>query len=307
MMAKSLDKYSGILLCDEPLARYTTWRVGGSADRLYKPQGLNDLVCFLQSLPKDEPVMWLGLGSNLLVRDGGVRGTVIATQGALNEMSVLENGCVRAEAGVTCAKVARFCGRNGLAGAEFLAGIPGTMGGAVAMNAGAFGGETWSYVEAVETVDHCGNLTVRKSGEFNVGYRSVGGVKGEWFVAVHLRLQQCDDAQQEEIKQRMKNLLEQRNQKQPIGLPSCGSVFRNPDGEYAADLIEKAGLKGSCEGAACVSEKHANFIINTGNATANDIEILINRVSSRVQEKFGIKMIREVHIVGDRERVDVKS
>jgi len=214
---------------------------------------------------------------------------------------------VRAEAGVTCAKVARFCSRHSLAGAEFLAGIPGTMGVAVAMNAGAFGGETWRFIEAVETVDHCGNLRIRKANEFNVGYRSVEGVAGEWFVAVHLRLQQSDDAQQEEIKQRMKSLLEQRNQKQPIGLPSCGSVFRNPDGEHAAALIEKAGLKGSCEGAACVSEKHANFIINTGKATANDIEILINRVADTVQEKFGIKMIREVHIVGDRELTDVKS
>ena len=306
MMVLSVDKYSGVLLYNEPLARYTTWRVGGCADQLYKPQGLNDLADFLQDLDQNQPVMWLGLGSNLLVRDGGVRGTVIATQGAMNEMSLLENGCVRAEAGVTCAKVARFCSRHALAGVEFLAGIPGTMGGAVAMNAGAFGGETWSYVEAVETIDHAGQIRVRTADEFKIAYRSVEGPEGEWFVAVHLRLQKTDDTQQDEIKQRIKALLEQRNQKQPIGLPSCGSVFRNPEGHHAAALIEQAGLKGECEGGACVSEKHANFIINTGTATANDIEMLINKVSKTVQEKSGIELIREVHIVGERELLDTQ-
>jgi len=299
MMVHVVNKQmSGELLHNEMMSRYTSWRVGGPADCLYKPTDLDDLILFIQNLPIDEPVFWVGLGSNLLVRDGGIRGTVIATQGSLTGLSLMNNGCVRAEAGVTCAKVARFCSNHALSDAEFLAGIPGTMGGALAMNAGAFGGETWMYVESVETLDRKGQVNIRKAREFEVSYRKVSGLKDEWFVAAHLRLKK-DEKAESNIKKDMKTLLEERNKKQPIGLPSCGSVFRNPENAYAAQLIEEAGLKGKCIGDACVSEKHANFIINAGNATADDIEQLIEEVATSVEEKHGIVLKREVKIVGD--------
>jgi len=296
MMAALQQTLRGSLKLNEPMARHTSWRVGGPAERYYEPADLDDLTEFLSQQDKTEALMWLGLGSNLLVRDGGIRGTVIITSGLLNEIELLEEGLVRVEAGVACAKAARFCARQRLIGVEFLAGIPGTMGGALAMNAGAFGGETWQHVVAVETIDGNGQRHLRQPEEFVVNYRHVKAVPGEWFVAAHLRLHQGDS---ETATTRIKELLEKRNTSQPIGLPSCGSVFRNPEGDHAARLIEISGLKGSCIGGACVSDKHANFIINTGAATAADIEALIERVAAEVESQHGVQLIREVHIVGE--------
>jgi len=286
----------GVLLLDEPMARHTTWRVGGPAQHYYQPADLADLVAFLQQLSSQEPLFWLGLGSNLLVRDGGIRGTVIATSGLLNALEQSGDTTVRVEAGVACAKVARFCARLGLTGAEFLAGIPGTMGGALAMNAGAFGGETWPLVQQVETVDRCGNLRVRTPADYQIGYRQVSGPQGEWFVAATLRLQHGDTAA---ASQRIRELLDKRTASQPTKQPNAGSVFRNPAGDHAARLIESCGLKGYCIGGACVSEKHSNFIINTGKATAADIEALIARVAQVVEQECGVQLQREVHIVGE--------
>jgi UDP-N-acetylmuramate dehydrogenase len=289
---------TGELRYNEPLSHHTTWRVGGPARRFYKPADSADLVLFLQNLPVEEPLLWLGLGSNLLVRDGGFDGTVIATQGALNGLDLQEDELLRVESGVACARVARFTARNGLCGAEFLAGIPGTMGGALAMNAGAFGAETWDRVAEVETVDRRGNVRIRKPADFEVGYRHVQRPQGEWFLAALLKLQPGDgDAALQEIQL----LLEKRALTQPVGLPSCGSMFRNPAGDYAARLIEAAGLKDFHIGSACVSKKHANFIINTGAATAAEIEELINTVRDRVAEASGIHLQTEVHIVGQEE------
>ncbi len=296
MMAAFKQTLRGRLKLNEPMARHTSWRVGGPADRYYEPANLDDLAEFLAQQNSDEPIMWLGLGSNLLVRDGGIRGSVIITSGLLNKIECLDDGSVRAEAGVTCAKVARFCARQQLIGVEFLAGIPGTMGGALAMNAGAFGGETWQHIAAVETIDHQGRRQLRQPKEFEVAYRRVKGLPGEWFVAAYLNLRRGDSNM---ATARIKELLEKRNTSQPIGLPSCGSVFRNPDADYAARLIEASGLKGRCMGGACVSDKHANFIINNGNATAADIEALIEYVAAEVESQQGVKLIREVHIVGE--------
>lgn len=285
----------GELLNNESLARYTTWRVGGVAKQLYKPADLEDLVAFVASLPADEPVMWLGLGSNMLVRDGGFNGTVIATQGCLSGFSV-EGNLVFAGAGVACAKVARESARSGLSGAGFLAGIPGTMGGALAMNAGAFGGETWPLVKAVTTIDIRGELRQRDPSDYEFGYRHVNGPDGEWFVSCQLKLEQGDvEAEQASIKA----LLAKRGATQPTGKPSGGSTFRNPDGDYAARLIEQTGLKGYRIGGACVSEKHANFIINDDDASADDIESLIGYVRSQVEKVQGVRLQTEVHIVGD--------
>jgi len=286
----------GKLLVNEKLAKYTSWRVGGPADRLYIPFDRQDLCEFIAALSDSEPVFWIGLGSNLLIRDGGIRGTVINTKGRLKEMKLAEDGLVYVEAGVPCAHVARFCAEHGLIGAEFLAGIPGTLGGALKMNAGAFGGETWGIVKQVEMIDGAGNIAYRYPTDFNVSYRSVKGFEHEWFLSCRLQLQVGDTIASQ---QKIKGLLEQRAKTQPTNQPSCGSVFKNPNGDYAARLIELTGLKGVAIGGACVSEKHANFIVNTGHASAADIENLIHYVQHKVKEQQGVELQTEVCMVGE--------
>lgn len=288
----------GMLRHDELLSRHTSWRVGGPVARFYQPADIDDLAVFLRQLSEDEPLFWLGLGSNLLVRDGGMKGTVIATSGMLNGLSQVDKLSVRAEAGVPCAKVARFAARAALSGTEFLAGIPGTMGGALAMNAGAFGGETWQIVTQVETINRSGEVQRRTSADYQIAYRSVQAshLSSEWFVATQIALQPGDSGV---AMAQIRQLLERRNQTQPTQQPNAGSVFRNPPGDHAARLIEDCGLKGTYIGAACVSEKHANFIINTGAATAADIECLMNGIADTVEQKHGVRLIPEVRIVGD--------
>lgn len=300
MAVKQVHPFRGELLMQEPMSRHTTWRVGGPARAYYRPADIDDLSHFLHQLTDEEPLYWLGLGSNLLVRDGGIDGTVIATSGMLNNIERSDELTVRVEAGVSCAKVARFCAREGLAGAEFLCGIPGTMGGALAMNAGCFGGETWPLVDKVETIDHHGKVRLRYPADYRVGYRQVRGPVGEWFAAVHLKLENGD---KETLQSTIKELLGRRSESQPTQLPNAGSVFRNPDNDYAARLIDTAGLKGRCIGAACVSDKHANFIVNTGGATAADIEALISLVQNEVEKVHGVVLRREVHIIGERTEV----
>jgi len=296
MAAMAHEPLRGELQFDEPLARHTSWRVGGPADRFYRPADKEDLAAFLQSLPPGEPVTWLGLGSNVLVRDGGVRGTVIGTQGRLNAIELLEGDRLRAGAGAACAVVARTAARAGLGGAGFLAGIPGTVGGALAMNAGAFGGETWRIVVAVETVDRAGVLRRRGPEDFAVGYRSVRGPVGEWFVEGEF---QCGAADVAAEQQRIRDLLARRAATQPTGLPSGGSTFRNPEGDHAARLIEAAGLKGFRIGGAEVSPKHANFVINAHGASAADIEALIAHMRATVAERFGVDLVTEVKLIGE--------
>ncbi|HUH00210.1 MAG TPA: UDP-N-acetylmuramate dehydrogenase [Gammaproteobacteria bacterium] len=288
----------GELKRDEPMARHTSWRAGGPADTWYRPADLDDLAGFLADLPPTVPVTWVGLGSNLLVRDGGLRGVVIATHGVLARMDRSGERGILAETGVPCAKIARSCARWGLGAGEFFAGIPGTLGGALAMNAGAFGGETWSYVRSVETLDRAGVRRRRARAEYRVGYRSVDGPPGEWFIAAELEFPAGRPTTQASIRE----LLVKRNATQPIGLPSCGSVFTNPPGDHAARLIEAAGLKGFRIGAAEVSPKHANFVINTGGATAADIEALIGHVAAEVARVHGVRLEAEVRIVGEPAR-----
>ncbi|MEW6611300.1 MAG: UDP-N-acetylmuramate dehydrogenase [Pseudomonadota bacterium] len=289
----------GRLRLGQPMSRYTSWRVGGPADRLYLPKDLADLQHFLRHWAVG-PVTWVGLGSNLLVRDGGIRGTVVVTAGALSELRLLDERTVRAGAGVSCAKLARFCANAGLAGAEFLAGVPGTLGGALAMNAGAHGGETWRLVQAVETLDPHGQLQRRAPESFRIGYRSVEGLGDAWFAAAELRLN--PDAPTA-VNARIREWLERRSQTQPLELPSCGSVFRNPPGDHAARLIESCGLKGWRIGGAQVSEKHANFIVNLGDARAADIETLIRHVAATVEARCGVRLHPEVRVIG--EEVDI--
>lgn len=286
----------GTLLNNEPLAKYTSWRIGGPAQRLYIPEDKADLIAFIASLPADEPLTWIGLGSNLLVRDGGVRGTVINTRSRLKDMKLIDSGRVYVEAGIPCAHVARFCSDLDLTGAEFLAGIPGTMGGALSMNAGAFGGETWNIVDRVEMINHHGEVIERNHHEFEVAYRSVKGLKNEWFLSAQLKLEKGNSQQSQ---QHIKALLEKRNSSQPTNKPTCGSVFKNPPGDFAARLIEACDLKGFAVGGAVVSKKHANFIENRGDATARDIETLIEHIQSQVQRRFGVILQTEVCRIGE--------
>jgi UDP-N-acetylmuramate dehydrogenase len=286
-------------LRNEPMRRHTSWRVGGPADLYYEPASVAELQEILASLPRGVPLLWLGLGSNLLVRDGGLRGAVIAT-GALPrgleriDGNSVDSGRVRAGASLPCALLARQCVRWQLGPAAFFAGIPGSVGGALAMNAGAFGGETWQNVEGVTTIDRAGKLHERARGEFTVGYRSVQGPASEWFLSATFAL-----AHDATTTGGLKAMLARRNATQPLGSPSCGSVFRNPPGDHAGRLIESAGLKGARVGGAVVSEKHANFIINDGDATAADIEQLIERVRAEVEKTAGVRLELEVRVVGE--------
>jgi UDP-N-acetylmuramate dehydrogenase len=280
----------------EPMARYVSWRAGGPADRFFVPRDLADLSAFLPSLPKDEQLLFLGLGSNLLVRDGGFRGTVILMHQA-KLAPALRAGLVYAEAGVASPKVARFAALHHLSGAEFMAGIPGTVGGALAMNAGCYGSETWDIVARAVTVDRSGELHERSKSEFDIGYRHCRPPEEEWFVAAYFALQPGDG---EASRRRIKEFLARRIGTQPLQLPNAGSVFRNPPGDHAARLIESCGLKGLQRGGARVSEKHANFIVNPdGAARAADIEWLILEVKRIVAENTGVQLVPEVRIVGD--------
>ena len=300
----------GEIRMNESMKKYTSWRTGGKAERIYIPADLEDLSQFLLNIPKCDPVYVVGLGSNLLVRDGGLRGTVILLHTRLNNLRLEqykdEDKLIYVEAGVTCAKVARFAALNNLAGAEFLAGIPGTVGGALAMNAGCFGTETWEIVEKVRIINRSGHLNNRDLKEYKIGYRQVNlkfdinlssdSSNEEWFVGTWLKLKKGSD---KTSRKKIKELLSRRIDSQPLNLPSAGSVFRNPPGDHAARLIESCGLKGFGIGGAMVSTKHANFIVNTGNATAEDIETVITEICQKVRRKTGIKLIQEIRIIGE--------
>lgn len=286
----------GKVTSNEPMAKHCSWRTGGKAEVYFEPEDKQDLCLFLSQTASDIPLTWVGLGSNLLVRDGGIKGIVIATLNKLNKLTLMDDGRVYAESGVTCAKLARFCQKNNLASADFLAGIPGTVGGALAMNAGAFGFETWQFVDSVETLTRYGELKQREISEYKVSYRRVESPAGEWFSAAYFNFPVNESNKDSNIK----SLLAKRNASQPVGQPSCGSVFKNPPDDHAARLIEASGMKGFCVGGACVSQKHANFIINENQASALDIETLIEKVQLQVKQKFNVELQTEVKIIGDR-------
>lgn len=288
----------GKLSYDVPMHKHTSWRAGGIAERMYQPADLDDLRIFLRGLPKNEALCAVGLGSNLLVRDGGLRGTLLMMHASLNELRGESDGTVYAQSGVPGAKLARFAAQHNLNGGEFFAGIPGTVGGMLAMNAGCYGSETWDKVLRVQTVDRRGEVLVRTPDEYEIGYRHVAlrQCREEWFVAAWMKFAAGDG---ESARREIKALLSKRISSQPLNLPNAGSVFRNPPGDHAARLIELCGLKGFRIGGAQVSEKHANFIVNTGNATAADIENLIEEVQATVEQKTGVNLQCEVRIVGE--------
>ncbi len=311
------ESLRGEMRYDVPMSRHTSWRAGGAAQRMYRPADLADLQNFLRQQPADEPLIAVGLGSNLLVRDGGLRGTVLLMHGALSGLR-MDGDAIYAQAGVPGAKLARFAAANNLCGAEFFAGIPGTLGGMLAMNAGCYGSETWQKVERVQVMNRSGELLERSVQEYEVGYRHVakretGKVKcgendlphvssftfhaEEFFVGAWLRFAPGDV---EAVRKEIKALMDKRGASQPLQLPNAGSVLRNPPGNHAAKLIESCGLKGNRIGGAQVSEKHANFIVNAGDATAANIENLIEEVQAAVLHKTGIALQCEVRIVGEK-------
>jgi UDP-N-acetylmuramate dehydrogenase len=282
------------------MAAHCSWHAGGKAEVLFSPNDAEDLAAFLRELPRSVPVYWIGLGTNLLVREGGIRGVVIATPGAFTRIERRSHSNVYCEASVPCTRIARACANWSLSQAEFFSGIPGSLGGALAMNAGAFGDETWRHVLSVETIDRDGQRRRRGPQEYQVGYREVAltGVGAseatEWFLSAELQF----DPQAAAVGA-IAALMQRRRETQPQGVWSCGSVFRNPPGDHAARLIESAGLKGARVGDAVVSDKHANFIVNSGQATARDLEQLVLHVQATVRERFGITLQPEVRIIGE--------
>lgn len=296
MMAAAREMtVQGEIRYNEPMSRHTSWRAGGAAEVFFAPADIDDLASFLRELDADTPLFWHGVGSNLLVRDGGLPGVVVSATKILRDLERVDRYLVRAGAGLACTQLARQCIRWELGPSEFFAGIPGSVGGALAMNAGAHGGETWERVESLRTIDRSGEIHERAPTEYTVGYRSVTGPSNEWFLGATFRF----EAEVIPSIENMNAMLERRKATQPLGLPSCGSVFRNPDGDHSARLIEAAGLKAYRIGGAEVSEKHANFIINRDAASATDIEELIEHVRQTVLDRFGVSLVHEVRIVGE--------
>ncbi|MCY3769503.1 MAG: UDP-N-acetylmuramate dehydrogenase [Gammaproteobacteria bacterium] len=304
MMARPADRgpeflqgLAGQLLVNEPMSRHTTWRTGGTAQYFYTPADRQDLLALLARLPGDIPVHWVGLGSNLLVRDGGLSGIVIRTAKGLNEITVHSGRVLYAESGVSCAKIARRAAQCNLTGVEFLAGVPGSFGGALAMNAGAFSGETWQWVKQVEWVDRSGNISIHPSAEVRHAYREVELPAETWILGGWLALEKAGPGYRG--RDRIRDFLDRRAASQPVQSANAGSVFRNPAGDFAARLIEEAGLKGRESGDAVISPVHSNFIINRGRATSADIENLIRLARNEVRRCSGIELETEVRIIGE--------
>jgi len=285
----------GNLSTHEPMSRHCSWRTGGPAERYFEPADLDDLIEYLRNVGENEQITWIGLGSNVLIRDGGVNGTVISTTKTLNKFRWLTSNTLYVECGTPCAKVAKEAVRMNVAGGAFLAGIPGSIGGALAMNAGAFGSEIWMLVDNVQLIGRDGTANEEPSANFETSYRYVDLEPDRWFLSAVLRFEKnTEQFGDKEIRA----LLTRRNETQPTGKASCGSVFKNPPNDFAGRLIENAGLKGTRRGGCCVSDKHANFIVNDKSATAADIEALILDVQQKVSEQFNIKLEPEVRIIG---------
>jgi UDP-N-acetylmuramate dehydrogenase len=289
------------LLWNEPLARHTTFRVGGPVTCLVRPRSVTALQSLLPWLRKhDIPHVLLGAGSNLLAADGGWDGVAIQLTLCCQELcrEPLEDGAgteeVRAGAGVKLARLLRFCVQQGLAGFEPLIGIPGTVGGSLVMNAGTRGGSISDTLCAVTLVDEAGTPRVLRKSELQIGYRCMQLPEGSCILEAAFHLQ--PEAPQA-LRARLRSILRQRRETQPLAFPSAGCVFKNPPGQAAGALIERAGLKGLCCGDAQISTKHANWIINLGRATAQDILTLVRIAEERVFQEFGIHLEREIRVL----------
>jgi len=278
------------------LKNFNSWKVGGKAENFLICDDIDKLVSFIKTKKIKFPITYIGLGSNLLIRDGGVKGTIVVMHGGLNKIN-RDKKFIYAEAGVSCSKLSKFAAKEGFAESAFFAGIPGTIGGALAMNAGCYGSETWEYVQKVLMINLNGDQIIRKRSDFKINYRQVENIKkNESFLAAWLLF---PDGDKEIAEKNIKELLAHRKNTQPLNWPTAGSTFRNPKDNFAAKLIEDCGLKGYKIGGAQVSEKHANFIINLGNANALDIEKIIIHIQKVVLDKKNIELKREIKIIGE--------
>ena len=279
---------------NELLSKHTAWKVGGPADIFFTPQNRDDLSNFLKS-NHGKQITWLGNGTNVLVRDGGIRGAVISTKKSIDKINMETKNSCRVEAGASCMDLALFAEKNQLGPAAFFSGIPGSIGGALTMNAGSFGMETWDLVKEVEVINEKGDISFIEKESFDIAYRKVTFPFRLWFLSCSMFLSSDEETTKD-------NLIELRNQRiktQPLSQDTCGSVFKNPPGNYAGALIEGSGLKGFKIGSASISEKHANFIVNEGGATAHDIENLINHTRQVVKKNYDIDLQPEVRIIGE--------
>ena len=296
MLKNMTQEFEDDCSCNESMAKHTSWGIGGCADLFYSPKSREDLVSFLSSVDPNLPITWIGKGTNILVRDGGIRGVVISTKSFLKEIEKTSKYLYKVEAGVACVELALFCQKNGIGPAAFFSGIPGSIGGALTMNAGSFGMETWDLVIEVEVINEKGDISFLEKESFDIAYRTVTFPFRLWFLSCSMSLSSDEQTTKD-------NLIELRNQRiktQPLSEDTCGSVFKNPPGNFAGALIEGSGLKGFKIGSASISEKHANFIVNEGGATADDIENLINYTRQVVREKFDIDLQPEVRIMGEK-------
>ncbi len=284
---------SGKILINEPLAKYSTFKIGGLADIYLEPANVDELINLIKYLKsKEVDFIILGNGSNVLISDEGFRGAVINLEFGLNFIGI-EDEYVVAGAGVKLSKFVDFCIENGFKGVEMLAGIPGTLGGAIIMNAGAYSGEISDYLIDVDVIRDFELVRLKKE-ECGFGYRT-SSLTNDIVVRARFKFPSGDI---EEMKKIRREILIRRNQTQPVNFPNAGSIFKNPPGNFAGKLIEDAGLKGVQIGGAQISEKHANFIINKGNATAKDVLELIKLAQSKVYEKFGVKLELEIRLIG---------
>jgi UDP-N-acetylenolpyruvoylglucosamine reductase len=281
---------------DEPMKNHTSFKVGGPVDILVNPENYKQVLDIISLCKEDSvPYYIIGNGTNLLVKDGGIRGIVIKLC-KLNEIT-LDKDKLIAGSGALLKDVSGIALKQGLAGFEFACGIPGSIGGAVAMNAGAYNGEISNVIESAKIIDNDGNIRILNKDELELGYRMSSILKnGYTVIEVTFKFQ---NGEQEKIKDRIEDLNKRRSDKQPLEYPSAGSTFKRPEGYFAAKLIEDSGLKGMRVGGAEVSEKHSGFIINKGNATAKDILDLIKLVQNTVKDKFNVDLFTEVRIIGE--------
>ena len=290
---KIREFFRGNISISEPLARFTTFKIGGPADYYLEPKDREDLINLIKYLKEIKyPYLIIGNGSNVLISDEGIRGAAINLEFGFTKIQINKNN-VFAEAGIRLSKLVDVCIENSLVGMENLAGIPGTLGGAILMNAGAYGGEISNFIKTVEVVDDVEFKFLTKE-ECGFTYRK-SNLERKIILSAEFELPFGDKAK---ARERRKELLIKRNQSQPVDVPNAGSIFKNPVGNYAGRLIEQAGLKGLTIGGAKVSEKHANFIVNFNNASANDVIELMKVIQETVFNKFGILLEPEIKMIG---------
>ncbi|MDO5145730.1 MAG: UDP-N-acetylmuramate dehydrogenase [Eubacteriales bacterium] len=287
---------TGTFLEREPMSRHTSFKIGGPADIFVQPATVEELCQVLHTAREEKvPFFVMGNGSNLLVSDEGFRGMIVHTGGLLKDVSV-EGNIVCAQAGAKLSAVAKAALDNGLSGLEFAAGIPGSLGGAVSMNAGAYGGEMKDVLLDVDVITKEGERLTIPAEDMELSYRhSVVFQKNYVVVSARMRLVPKDKT---EIKGRMDELAQARKSKQPLEYPSAGSTFKRPEGYFAGKLIQDAGLKGYTVGGAQVSEKHSGFVVNKGSATAEEVLFLIRQVQKKVKEQFDVELEPEVRMLG---------